>query len=73
MNAFCQTIRPSNRQIIINLPDEFLSNQEVEVIVLPLVPGKKKFSRKEAYGMLEGKISLKADYDELHEDFKEYM
>lgn len=73
MNAFRQTILPENRQIIINLPDEFLSNQEVEVIVLPLVPEKKKISRKEAYGMLEGKISLKADFDEPLEDFKEYM
>jgi hypothetical protein len=72
MNALRQLVKPKNYQVIVDLPEDLNSEEELEVIILP-VRKFQKISRKNALGKYQGQIKMSPDFDEPLEDFKEYM
>ena len=73
MNAIREIVKPLDHKIIIELPEDLYSEEEVEVIILPVEKNKKKLSRKDFYGRWKGMIEISDDFNEPLEDFKEYM
>lgn len=83
MNVLRKIVKVENHRLTVAIPDDF-SNEEYEVIVLPIeiendkysdknVSEKNTLTRKEMLGKWKGKIWMSPDFDEPLEDFKEYM
>jgi len=73
MNALKMYIKPENHKIIIDVPDEFSAEEELEIIIVSSGEHREKKSRKEAFGKYKGEIWMAPDFDEPLEDFREYM
>jgi hypothetical protein len=75
MDAIRDIIQLNDNKLILALPEYFV-NKKIEVIVLPYdepnsIIQKKK--RRDAFGILKGKMIIKDNFDEPLEDFKEYQ
>ncbi|HRX16759.1 MAG TPA: hypothetical protein P5123_10630 [Spirochaetota bacterium] len=59
MNVVREIVKPINHVITINLPEGFTSNEEVEVIILPILKeNSRKEIRVEKFLNLAGKIEI---------------
>jgi hypothetical protein len=75
MNELRNIIHTTENKITINLP-KYLVNREVEVIVLPYEKKEIKSPakmRKDAFGIMKGKIEIKNNFDEPLEEFNDYL
>lgn len=79
MIAVRKIMKPHNRTLIIDLPEDIIS-EAVEVIIMPMdkselnsVEESRKISRKDLCGLWKGKIWISSDFNEPLEDFKDYM
>ncbi len=72
MDAIRKIVKVNDDNITIAVPSSYRS-KKVEVIVLEYEDKKQEMQRSFYFGCLKDKIEIKDDFNEIPEDFKEYV